>query len=234
MHILLKGNPTVSALIASAVALSLLIASFSMFEPAVTFGQETDTFTVTQEIAGEISFLTNPNNVVMSQAISGGITGGSSLGTTTFNITTNDADGYTVTLRFSSTTAMNSTSTPNLHIDNYIPATSGGSDGDYTMSVGAGAHGFAYSVYNVTTPTDVNNSFEHSGANCAGTGSASVQRCWYNQSDASSTKQIIDAAGPTVGTGATTTITFQVILGSNSGVATGWYVATGTLTAAVK
>ena len=231
MHALLKNNPSANALIAAAVALGLLVASFSMFEPAVTHGQES--FTVNQEITGEISFLTTPNDVSMDTTIAGGITGGNSLGTTTFNISSNDADGYTVTLAFSSTTAMNSTSSPHLHIDNYIPTVS---PSDYDMdNIGDGEHGFGYAVYNQTTPLDVANTFEHGGASdCNNTGNATIQKCWYNKADATSAETIIDASGPTVGTGATTTITFQVVLGTNSGVATGWYRATGTLTAAVK
>jgi len=233
MHVFLRGNPTMNAIVGSLIMLAVLLTSFSLFEPIVTHGQTSNphSFTVTQNITAEIAFLTEAADVVMNQAIAGGLTGGSSLGTTTFNVTSNNATGYRVTLAFSSTTAMNSTSSPHLHIDNYIPTDT---PSDYTMSVGDGESGFAYSVYSATTPLAVPATFEHSGGDCSGSGTVNLGACWYNKADATSAEDIINTNAPTAGTGATTSILFQVQLGTNSGVSTGWYVATGTLTAVIQ
>lgn len=229
MQFLLKGSPTLNAAVAAFVAVAMLTLLASISEPIVAHGDQQ--FTVTQEIASEIAFLTDPNDVVMDTTLSG-LTGDSSLGTTTFNVSTNNATGYYVELAFSSSTAMNSTSSY-AAIDNYLPA--GDPNGDWDMSVSAGEGFFAYTVYNETTPGDADATFLGNGTNSCTTGStATMQHCWFNKSDATVAERIIDANSPTVGTGATSSITFRVELGTNSGVETGWYVATGTLTATTK
>lgn len=230
MHVLLRGNPTLNAIVASVVTAALLLVSFSLFEPVVTYGQET--FTVNQEITSQISFLTPPDSVAMSGSIQG-VTGGRAYGTTTFNISTNDPDGYTVNIVFSTSTAMVATSSTST-IPNYNPS-AGGALADQYFIVTAGTAAFGYTVQNETTPDDVDATFKNTGATC-GSGSQNIGECWYNKDDATSAEQIINASGPTVGTGATSSIQFQVAVGSNPNPAlrTGWYVATATLTAAVK
>lgn len=229
MQFLLKGNPTVSAFWASVAAVTVLAFSVALVEPIVAHGDQE--FTVTQEVVSELSFLSDPNDVVMDSTLSG-ITGDSSLGTTTFNVSTNNALGYNVTLAFSSSTAMNSTSSYSA-IDNYIPA--GGANGDWDMSVSSGEAFFAYSVYNATTPGDADPTFLGNGTDSCTTGStATLQHCWFNKSDAAVAETIIDAGSGTAGTGATSSVIFRVEVGTNSGLETGWYVATGTLTAAVN
>ncbi len=235
MHAFLRGNPTINAIVGSLIMLAMLLTSFSLFEPIVTHGQINDTITVTQEITSQISFLTNPNDVVMSNSIQG-LTGGTSYGTTTFNISTNDPDGYTVTIAFSSTTAMAATGSTSV-IPNYNPV-AGGALADYNFTVAAGQAFFGYTVQNETTATDIDATFKDDGAStCDGSDiQTNVGHCWFNKDDATVAEQIIDAADGTAATGATSSVTFRVGIGSNPTPAleTGWYVATATLTANVK
>lgn len=226
MQFLLHGNPTVTALWASVSAVTVVALFVALSEPLIAHGDQV--FLVNQEIQSEIAFLSDPGDVLMDNPLSG-ITGGQSFGTTTFNVSTNNANGYTVTLAFSSTTAMNSTSS-GAFIPNY---NTGDANGDWDMSVSSGQAFFAYTVYNETTPDDADPTFLGNGSNSCDTGSvATIQRCWFGKADATVAETIIDG-GPTAGTGATTSVIFQVQLGSNSGVQTGWYQATGTLTAAI-
>lgn len=237
MHAFLRGNPTVNAIVGSLTMLAILLASFSLFEPMVTHGQNPnpETITVNQEITSQIAFLTAAQDVVMSNSIQG-LTGGTSYGTTTFNVTSNDPDGYTVTIAFSDAVAMQATGSAS-EIANYNP-TAGGALADYNFAVAAGATGFGYTVQNVTTPTDIDATFKDDGVStCDGADTGTlVGHCWFNKDDATVAEQIINAAGATVGTGATSSVTFRVGVGANPvpALQTGWYVATATLTAAVK
>lgn len=232
MHVFLRGNPAVTAFTAAIGVVALLLASFSLFEPMVTHGQvNSGPFTVTQEVQSELSFLTDANDVTMSGAIQG-ITGGTAYGTSTFNITTNDPDGYVVTIAFSTTTAMQGIGLSS-DISNFTPAVAGVPDQLFT--VGANAAEFGYSVLGVTDPDSVDDSFKVSGGTC-GSGSNVSNQCWFNKSDATAAEQIVDADGATAGTGATTTIVFQVGVSPNPipALETGFYIATATLTANVK
>lgn len=220
------------SLIATAItATFFLFASFIMFEPIVAHGVSSNDFSVTQEITSEISFLTQPGDVTMSGAING-LTGGTALGTTTFNITTNDPDGYTVSIAFATTTAMQGENI-NSDVPNYQP----GANPDYDFSVATGEAWFAYTVNNETTPSDIDASFKDNGSAC-GTGgtNTTVGKCWYNEADATGGEQIIDGAAATAAGGATSTIVFQVGVGQNPSpsLETGFYTATATLTALVK
>lgn len=227
MQVFLRGNPTISAFWASVAAMVVLTLTISLAEPMVAHGDQI--FTVDQEVTGEVSFLTDPGDVVMDTALTG-ITAGTSYGTSTFNVSTNNAAGYTVSIAFSTTTAMHSTSSTST-IPNYD---TGDANGDYDMVVSDGEAFFAYSVYNQTTPGDVHARFLNNTTDCSSGSTATLWKCWYNQADASSTVTIIDANNETAASGATSTVTFQVQFGNNSGIETGWYRATATLTAALK
>jgi hypothetical protein len=230
MQAFLKGNPMLNAVVASVVAIGILLGSFSLFEPIVTHGQANDTFTVRQQITSEISFLTPAPDVTMTPAIAG-ITGGNAFGTTTFNISTNDPDGYNVTIAFATGTAMQGENITS-DIPNYAPD-AGAGNADYTFSaIGAGEAGFAYSVNSTTTPQYVDPTFKNNGSTCGG-GSPSNGHCWYNRSDADTAETIINATSSTAVTGATSTLVFQVGVGNTPSPAlqTGFYNATATLTA---
>lgn len=234
MHKFLSDNPAISALVASATLIALLTVSYFVFEPMVSYGA-TSSFTVTQQVTSELSFKTAPNNVTMTPSIPG-LTGGTSHGTSTFNITTNNATGYNVTIQFSSTTAMkNKSSTSTSVIKNYNPAVGG--TPDYNFTVAANSSAFGYTVNNVTKPSAITSMFKDNGSACNGgfTGTT-VGKCWYNvgaTGDARNTVTIINDASSTAATGATSTVVFQVGISANPSPAiqTGYYQATATLTA---
>lgn len=229
MHFFTRRNPAIDAFVASVAALVVLGLSVSLAEPLVAHGDQV--FEVTQEITSELSFLTDPGDVTMDDTIAG-LTGGTAYGTSTFNVTTNDPQGYNVTIHFATTTAMQGEGI-STDIDNYGPATGGVPDQNF--SVAAGDAEFGYTVYGVTAGADVDASFKVSGGTC-GSGTNTMNQCWYNKANATVAETIVNRTSATVATGATTSVVFQVGVGANPSPAlqTGFYTATATLTAAVN
>lgn len=231
MQMFLKGNPTLNAVVASVSTMAFLLASFAIFEPVVTLGQDATSapFTVTQTIGAEISFQNQPDDVTMDSSI-GGIGGGDAYGTSTFNVTTNNTTGYEVRLAFEDTVAMQGDGGISTDIDNYTP----GAQPNYDLPVpGAGESLFAYTVQNETTPADLDPSFEDNGSDTCGGGGTNFTpgKCWFNKADATAEEPIILSSAGTATTGATSSLVFYVAVGSGSSLENGTYTATGTLTA---
>jgi hypothetical protein len=229
MRTFLEGNPTINAIVAAVAMVSLLLISYSAFEPIVAQGgtaSTTDTFTVRQQIAGEISFTSPANDVTMTPSI-GGILGGTAYGTSTFAVSTNNPTGYNITIRFASTTAMLQ-ETGSSSIANYTPA---GGVPDATFAVGANTGEFGYTVNAPSASLPVH--FNNNGGTCGEGTDATPNTCWWNQADATSARTIINSSVPTIPTGATTTLVFQVGITANPSPAipAGFYTATATLTA---
>ncbi len=231
MNFLSHKYSIVMAFGAAAVTTALLLVTFFVFEPAVMIAADfdTDTFTVSQTILGELAFVTIANDVVMSPSLSG-LSSGISQGTTTVAVRANNVTGYNMTIQFSSSTAMNQNG-GNSYISNYTPVTPG--TPDLAFAIPTGTAEFAYTVF----PTDAGDSVElfevNTGACNNGPGTATLGSCWYNIPNATNTVEIIDRGTPTPSTGATTTIAFRVGVDANPSptLASGVYTATATLTA---
>ena len=222
----------IDATIKTLAVAAFLAFSFLMLEPTVSRAI-TDEFTVTQTISGAISFQTLANDVTMVGTLDG-LTGGTSYGTTTTRVRTNNASGYNMTINFSSTTAMGRSGGNGL-IPNYVysTATANYPAGFDTSSAGAQ---FGFSV-NASTTADISDVFTNSGAACgtSNNGSFSVNNCWRGASTTSSTTvtELINTSGPTPGSGSTSTVQFRITIPTNPNpaVPNGTYVATATLTA---
>jgi hypothetical protein len=233
MRSFLQGNPAAMAFIAALMVGALLAVSYFAFEPIVSYGA-TDTFTITQQITSEISFRTPTNDVTMTPAIAG-ITGGNAFGTSTIVVETNNPSGYNMTIAFSTTTAMHNSSTSLASvINNYGPASAGVPD--YNWSVGANTGEFGYTVNSVTNAGDIDARFKDNGSACNIGSGTTVGKCWYNAGvagNATTPVGIINRTTATAGTGATSTVVFQVGITANPSPAikTGFYIATATLTA---
>ncbi len=219
-----------SALTAALLVTSLMLVSFFAFEPSVGRAV-TDNFTVTQEITGEISFLVAADNVTMNGSISG-ITGGYATGTTRAVVRSNNPAGYSMTLHFATTTSghsMQASSTA--YINDYSPASNGVPDYNWIDNTTGQAAEFGYSVLASTT-AEVAQAFRASGSACnQGGGTPEADRCWLNPT--TSPQMIITTGSPTAVSGSTSTLKFKVAVpsGPSPALPTGFYVATGTLTA---
>jgi len=212
--------------IASSLILCLIVTlGFIVVEPTISRAVE-DQFVVTQSITSEISFSTTAANVAMTPSL-GGLTGGTSNGTTTVVVLTNDSAGYTMTIKASSSPAMQGDVTTD-SIADYTPATAG--IPDYAYSVPSDEE-FGYTVLASTT-SDLAQKFLDNGSNTCNTGSADTggaTSCWYGLSTTATSTIVRTTA--TSASGSTSSIVFKLTVNAGSSVEEDSYTATTTLTA---
>jgi hypothetical protein len=202
----------------------LVLSAFFMFEPNDTFAV-TDSFTVSQTVTAEISFVATSTDVTMSPSLAG-ISGGTSNGSYGVRVRTNNATGYNMTLAFSSTTAMGRNGGGG-YISNYNPAAT--TAPDYTFANETFSQ-FGYTVV-ASTSADLATYFRDNGSACNTGAGNTTNTCWMAPSTTART--IINRTTATGATGATTTLNFRVNIPSNPipAIQTGTYTATATLTA---
>jgi hypothetical protein len=198
---------------------------FVVVEPTLSRAIE-DQFVVTQTITSEISFSTTAADVAMTPSL-GGLTGGTSNGTTTVVVLTNDTAGYTMTVKASSSPAMQGDVTTD-SIADYTPATAG--IPDYAYSVPSGEE-FGYTVLASTT-SDLAQKFLDNGSNTCNTGSSDTSgaaSCWYGLSTTATSTIVRTSA--TAASGSTSSLVFKLTVNAGSSVEEDTYTATTTLTA---
>lgn len=215
----------------TALALVLVGAtSFIMLEPVVGHSQATEIFEIKQTITGEISFLASTSPVTMVGSIAG-VTGGTSWGTTTSRVLTNNSTGYNMTIQFASSTAMYRDG-GNGEIPNYrFSSTSASYNFDTSPSNGQ----FGFTV-NASTTGEVATAFLDNGTDCGVGSNETVNQCWKGASTtlgSAGATTIINSSASTPSSGSTTTLQFRVTVppSPSPAIPTGVYTATATLTA---
>jgi len=162
--------------------------------------------------------LTGWADVVLEPAL-GGLTGGTSTGSTTVVVMTDSPSGYELTISSQNAPAMQNDAEV---IADYVPVAAPNTD--FTFTTGSTNAHFGFSP----TGVDAVTRFRHSGGVCGIDDLSTALTCW----DGLSTSQAVIATGPAnQPNGATTTIYFQVGIGGSAPVVAGTYVATTTLTA---
>ncbi len=200
---------------------------FTFFEPSVGRAA-TSTFTITQSVTSEISFVVNATNTTMVGAL-GGITGGTATGTAFAAVQTNSTTGYTMDISFSNSPAMRGDSSGSTAIGNYgttsVPT--------YTFFTGSTSAVFGYSV-NASTTSDVAAAFKNNGTSCNVGSTVTAYVCWQGATSTSNARIINRSVAAT--TSATTTLTFKVYIPNNPSIPVNsdTYTATATLTALVQ
>lgn len=219
--------------VASVLIIAIAIGAFFAFEPVVSRGA-VENFQVTQTVSGAISFLASTSPVTMNGTLDG-LTGGTSYGTTTSRVRTNNSAGYNMTINFASTSPM-------------IRNGGGGYISTYQYSTGTTNYpsGFNTSVsnaqfgfsVNASNTSEISTVFYSNAGSCGtgvGGGTFTVNDCWRGASstNAAATTQLINSAAPTPTSGSTTTVQFRITIPNNPSpaVANGTYTATATLTA---
>jgi len=215
------------AFMAAVLVLSLLVSTFFMVEPKIGQAVDSGPFTIKQTIDGEISFLVDAPNVVMSGSLNG-VTGGTANGTSTAVVTTNSSTGYTMSIAFfdnAGDSAMYGDTTFSDAIQDYAST----SEPSYGFSTASSAAVFAFTA-SADNTSDVDLSFNDDGSSCNSAGSVNPGTCWRGPTV--SGFQIIDRS-TSANTGATTTINFRVHVPNSPSpaVVTDTYTATATLTA---
>ncbi len=192
-----------------------------------------EVFEVHQTVSGAISFLASSTDVTMVGTLDG-LTGGTSYGTTTARVRTNNSAGYQMVVTFASTAPM-------------IRDGGGGYISTYRYSTGTASYpsGFDTAVgnaqigftVNASNTSDISPVFTHSGTLCgtSNNGSFTVNNCWRGASstNVSASTQLILTSAPTPASGSTSTVQFRITIPNNPNPAVpdGTYTATATLTA---
>jgi hypothetical protein len=170
-----------------------------------------------QQMQAVFLSMSTPDDVVMTPAL-GGLTGGTSNGSTTVTIITDSPAGYQLTIQAENNPSMQSNTSS---IADYVPS----GTADFSFQVNAGQAFFGFSPSGVHIPDGYKDNTSVCGVGSLDTALA----CW----DGLSTTPTIVAASAlrTSLAGATTTINFRVGIGSGGNVESGLYTATTTLTA---
>jgi hypothetical protein len=161
--------------------------------------------------------ITQANDVTMSPAI-GGVTGGTSNGSTSFIVTTDNPAGYTASIKASSSPALASS------LDSFADYAPAGAAPDLAFGVAANASAFAFSPEG----NDIDNRFKDNGSVCNSGSSDTVDACWDGLS--TSPKTILTRTAPNHPSGTATTIKFRAASGSSHIQQDGVYIATTTVT----
>jgi hypothetical protein len=221
------------SLIASLTVISLLFTTFFLFEPSIGHAVDSNPFRIRQTITDETSFSVQPSNVTMNGSIAG-VTGGTANGSTTFAVISNNASGYTVSIDFHdnlTANAMRGDTGGSETLRDYSGDVAGEPSYNFTASTAAQ---FAYTVTSLNS-SDTEQSFLDNGSNACNQngGSQTTDRCW--KAPETSPFTIINRVSSAV-TGATSTISFRVVVPSGSvpAVTADTYTATATLTLLVN
>ncbi len=209
------------ALIGSLLALALFPAIEPSFLVAAT---ATDEVVVTLNVGAGIS-ITAPDDATMSTTI--GISTTKAIATTTWNVKTNNAAGYTLALKSatSSTPAMKQDSDNTKVIaDN----TAGAVTPALWGSMGANTAEFGYSGYG----TDVSTGTYGSDSSCGATSTPSTDLKYTSLRTTDRT--LASRSSTTTAAGVDTVACYAVEQGSNFFIASGTYTATVTATATTQ
>jgi hypothetical protein len=161
--------------------------------------------------------ITSPADLALASI--SGVIGGTSEGTVAWTVTTDNIAGYTMTIKASTSPAMQSGTDS---FADYTPATA---DPDFNHSVASTDSEFGF------TPegTEVSSRFKDNGSACNTGSSEASGKCWDGLSTSDKT-----IAGRTTGnhpSGTATTVRFKAESGSNHIQTAGNYAATVTVTA---
>ena len=229
-------KPACFALVSSVTVVAMLMATFLLAEPTISYGQLADTsneFTIKQVIVDETAFLVDPSDVTTSGDING-VTGGNASGTTEFSVTSNNSTGYYVEITFENNTTpqtMIGDSTASEAILDYLGDDGGQPSYGYTASTAAQ---FAYTVTS-NTPSDTAQSFlNDSSANCneplgSQNGTTKATKCWKEPTTTGF--EIVNSSSAAF-SGATSTLEFDITVPASAVPVpeSDTYTATATLT----
>lgn len=149
----------------------------------------------------------------------GGLVGGVATGTHSWNVTTNNAEGYTLTVKASTYPALTSDGSS---FSDYVPA---GPDPDLSFFVSATSSRFGFSPEGV----DIIQRFKDNGINCNVGSSDTVRACWDGFS--TTTKSVALRNSANLPSGSTTTIRYRAQIGTSYFQDAGDYSAVITVTA---
>lgn len=225
-------NSAQGAFVATVFIAALGALVFFTAEPSVG-RSAVEVFEVHQTISGAISFYASTTDITMVGTLDG-LSGGTSYGTTTAIVRTNNSGGYQMVVTFASTAPMIRNGGGGV-ISTYRYSTSTASyPSGFDTSVSNAQIGF---TVNASNTTEISPVFTHSGTLCgtSNNGSFTVNNCWRGASstNVAASTQLILTSAPTPSSGSTSTMQFRITIPNNPSPAVpdGTYTATATLTA---
>ncbi len=165
--------------------------------------------------------MTNASDVTMSPAL-GGLTGGTSNGSTVTTVTTDSSAGYELYFKASSSPAMQG-NTQGDSIDNYTPVVGGIPDLNFSVPATSAEFGFS------PEGTDIASKYKDNGSVCNVGASDTADACWNAISTTNDT--IVSRTSGNHPSGTATTIKFRLTIGASSPKVEDTYTATTTITA---
>lgn len=173
-----------------------------------------------QQMTGASISISSASNVALPSL--DGITAGTAVASTSWNVVTDDTAGYQLTIAAATAPALQDPA--RAYFSDYIPA-AGTSSADYSFTVPSSSSVFGFSPYGPDTTTR----FKNNGSVC-GSGSTSTNlTCWAGF--ATTSQVIASGSSNNQPNGATTTVNFEAGIGSNKVQDSGTYSATITVTA---
>jgi hypothetical protein len=157
-------------------------------------------------------------DVVMTPSL-GGLTGGTSNGSTSVSVLTDSPGGYQLTIQAEDSPAMQNGAN---FISDYVPVANPNPDMSFIVTATSSHFGFS------PEGPDISQRFLDDGSFCNSSTGDLTLTCWDGLS---TSETVIAVGGPNQPGGATTTINFRIGIGSDFAVSPGLYTATTTLTA---
>jgi hypothetical protein len=221
----MKKKEAVRGSVKAFAALLILGCAYLNFEPTITAAAGDTNVVVTQVVASEIS-ISKSGDVSMSPNISG-MTGGTATGSTTLTVITNNATGFSLALKASTSPALQSGS---YSFADYTESTGG--TPDYSWGIASTDSEFGYTVEPATLADNIQ-AFKDNGTACGGTGTAqAADKCWANFTTSDST--VINRGNTTSQAGEAEVIKFEAQSGSGHFQNQATYTATITATATIN
>ncbi len=170
-----------------------------------------------QALSANYIALSNTVNITLPSI--GGISGGTSQAQSDWVVVTDDPAGYQLSVTATTSPALKSASSS---ITDYLPV---GAAPDFTFTYGAASSTFGFSPHG----NDVIARYRNNGTLCNTGSTDTTDRCWDGLSTSSKTISLTSTANQPVG--ATTSIKYQVGIGTNKIQDAGTYTASVTVTA---
>lgn len=212
-------------LVMSLVVMLFVMAGFTSAEPVLLHAlTASDEVIVTLNVDAGVS-ITSPSDTTMSNSL--GVSNNKAIATTTWNVKTNNAAGYSLAVKASSSPAMRLNTNVATFINNYTEATPGTPEAPW--SVGASTAEFGYGAFG----TDVTTLGTFGGdTSCGATSTPSTALKYAGFTTENVT--IASRSSTTTQSGINSTVCYAVEQGSTNYIASGIYSAWITATATTQ
>lgn len=208
----------------SLIVMLFVMTGFTSAEPVLLQAlTASDQVIVTLNVDAGVS-ITSPADTTMSNSL--GVSNNKAIATTTWNVKTNNAAGYTLAVKASSSPAMRLNTNVATFINDYTEASS---DVPETWSVDAATAEFGYSAYGTDISTGT---WGTAGTLCGATSTPSTSLKYLGFSTSDFT--IASRSSTTTQSGVDSTVCYAVEQGSTNYIASGIYSAWITATATTQ